>query len=436
MYPLKNNLLIAMFLVAMLLTLTIAAGPEAKAIDIVLDYSFDDQNEGWFSGSPEGLARRASVDSAASFLSAILTNDDWNAVSISNKDLSFTDIAASTLNDLNGNPVAGTPESDGQGYNYDFDITNLSMVNANEYVIYVGAFEFDPGTSSHAKAGWDSSNRRNTAGFTGDEFNTWGGKMYFDTGDTWYTGQNPGTDPTDDYGVQDPNKSPTTDITSDNWDWHTSSLVWKGFDLSSIDSAANGKSDLYATSLHEMMHALGATTSNMSTYVGITNNELVGANLVAEYGGPVPKKSTSGHFDNSVQSEVWDSDGIISEVTLDPNSTNGRRKYLTKLDAALLRDLGYQVLSELETVVFDPADFDTDGDIDEQDLVQWSNDFGSTGSDADDDGDTDGADFLAWQRQYTGDLSAAASSQTVPEPSTAILLAGLFALASLRFRRV
>ena len=391
-------------------------------------------NEGWFSGSPEGLARRASVDTAASFLSAILTNDDWNAVSIFNKDLSFTDIAASTLNDLNGNPVAGTPESDGQGYNYNFDITNLSTVNANEYVIYVGAFEFDPGTSSHAKAGWDSSNRRNTAGSAGDEFNTWGGKMYFDTGDTWYTGQNPGTDPTDDYGIQDPNKSPTTDITTDNWDWHTSSLVWKGFDLTSIDFAASGRSDLYATALHEMMHALGATSSNMSSYVGVVNNELVGANVVAEYGGPVPKKSSSGHFDNSVQSEVWNSDGIISEVTLDPNSTNGRRKYLTKLDAALLRDLGYQVLSELETVVYDPADFDTDGDVDEQDLLLWQSNFGGAGSDADDDGDTDGADFLAWQRQWTGDLSMiAASSQTVPEPSTTLLLLGLLSFALPRF---
>ncbi len=425
MLALKRNLFIVF-------ALALVAGSQASAIDIVLDYTLDDQNEGWFSGSPEGLARRASVDAAAGFLSAILTNDDWDAVSISNKDHTFTDIAASTLNDLNGNPVAGTPESDGQGYNYEFDVTNLSTVNANEYVIYVGAFEFDPGTSSHAKAGWDSSTRRNAAGFAGQEFNTWGGKMYFDTGDTWYTGQNPGTDPTDDYGTQDPDKTPSSDITTDNWDWHTTSLVWKGFDLTTIDPAASGRSDLYATALHELTHALGATTSNMSSYVGVVNNEFVGANVVAEYGGPVPKKSTSGHFDNDVQSEVWDSNGIISEVTLDPNSTNGRRKYLTKLDAALLRDLGYDVLSTLASP-FSPADFNQDTLVDSADLAIWTTGYGldATG-DADGDGDTDGADLLFWQRELglgQGNLSA---SLSVPEPSS--LLLGVMAIAGLSMR--
>ncbi|QDS97231.1 hypothetical protein HG15A2_04920 [Adhaeretor mobilis] len=406
------------------------AVPRASAIDIVLDYSIDEANEGWFSGSPEGLARRASVNSAASFLSAIITNDNWDAISVFNKDLSFTDIAASSLNDLNGNPVAGLPESDGAGFSYNFDLTNLSSVGANEYVIYVGAFEFDSGTSSHAKAGWDSSDRRNAAGNAGMEFNTWGGKMYFDTGDTWYTGQNPGIDPTDDYGIQDPNKMPTSDITSDNWDWHTSLHVWKGFELDSIDPAAVNQSDLYATALHEMLHALGATSSNMSTYVGVSGNTLIGSNLVAEYGGPVPKSST-GHFANDVQSEVWDSNGIISEVTLDPNSLDATRKYLTKLDAALLRDLGYQVL---DTFVTAPtADFDNSGVVDIADLDKWNADFGGPGSDANGDDFSDGADLLLWQQQF-GDGSVVANSSSVPEPTSLLLLVGLLS-AFLRRQR-
>lgn len=402
-----------------------ASPSTADAIDIVLDYSLDANNEVWFGDTAAGLARRAAVDSAAGLLSSIITNDDWDEIFIPSESISFTDIAASSLNDLNGNPVFGSPESDGQGFDYDIDISNRSTVGANEYVIYVGAFEFDAGTSAHAKASWDSSDRRNAAGVAATEFNTWGGKIYFDTGNSWYTGQNPGIDPTDDYGWQDPEKFPSADITTDNWDWNTNSLTWKGFDLEKIDLAADNRTDLYATALHEMLHALGATSSNMTTYVGVSGNELIGENLVAEYGGPVPKSSESGHFAENVQSEVWDSDGIISEVSLDPNSLRGRRKYLTNLDAALLRDLGYEVLSE-----FAAADFDRDGDVDDKDLLKWESDFGDSGSDADRDGDVDGTDFLAWQRQLeNGQLGnvgeLVASTNSIPEPSTILLLSGI-----------
>jgi hypothetical protein len=54
MVHLKQSILIAVVFV-----IAIGVGPAASAIDIVLDYSLDDSNEGWFSGSPEGLARRS-----------------------------------------------------------------------------------------------------------------------------------------------------------------------------------------------------------------------------------------------------------------------------------------------------------------------------------------------------------------------------------------
>lgn len=72
------------------------------------------------------------------------------------------------------------------------------------------------------------------------------------------------------------------------------------------------------------------------------------------------------------------------------------------------------------------ADFDSDGDVDGQDLAKWRGDFGLNAlSDADDDGDSDGADFLIWQRQ-NGIASLADVSTTVPEPSNQFvaLLAG------------
>ena len=368
-------------------------------------------------GTPAGQARRAAVDTAAAFLSAIITNDDWNSLSSFSGSIGLSDIDASTIVDLAGNTVSGTAENDGRGFSYTIPTSNRSTVAANEYIIYVGAFEFDFGTTAHAKAIWDGYDRRNAAGFALTEFNTWGGQINFDTGNNWFTGLNPGIDPTDDYGIQDPNKMPTVDITTDNWDWNTSSDSWKGFQLSTLDLSANNRTDLYATALHEMLHALGASTSNMPIYVGVNGGgNFTGENLMTVYGGPVP--GSGGHFAQNVQSRVWDSDNIISEALLDPNSTSGVRKYLTEVDAALLKDLGYQVLDK-----FSPADFNLDGLVNADDLSRWQTAYGvDNTADADGDGDTDGADFLVWQREMGAFSTLVANSTAVPEPSGMILL--------------
>ncbi len=208
-----------------------ALAQPAAAIQITLDYTLDEQNENWFDpGSAEGLARRGAVGAAAEFLSTIIVNDDWSPLTSLNEQITFSDIKASTIRGLSGNLLFGSPESDGEGYTYsssnnNVDITNRDSIGANEYVVYVGAFEFDDGSTANAKGGSDSSARRNSAGFAGTEFNTWGGKIYFNTQKTWYAGSPPGIDPTDGYGVQDPNKMPNFDTTSDNWDWSTSSAT-------------------------------------------------------------------------------------------------------------------------------------------------------------------------------------------------------------------
>ncbi len=83
------------------------------------------------------------------------------------------------------------------------------------------------------------------------------------------------------------------------------------------------------------------------------------------------------------------------------------------------------------------ADFDSDGDVDGNDLAQWRGDFGVNAlSDADSDGDSDGADFLSWQRQAGNGASARAAADAVPEPSALALvwLAG-YGLALVRQRR-
>ncbi|NOZ39988.1 MAG: PEP-CTERM sorting domain-containing protein [Planctomycetes bacterium] len=82
------------------------------------------------------------------------------------------------------------------------------------------------------------------------------------------------------------------------------------------------------------------------------------------------------------------------------------------------------------------ADFDNDGDVDGDDLIQWKSEFGvNGGSDADGDGDSDGADFLTWQRQRGSGVPVVTSATTVPEPATVVIgLLGLLVGTSVRRR--
>lgn len=84
------------------------------------------------------------------------------------------------------------------------------------------------------------------------------------------------------------------------------------------------------------------------------------------------------------------------------------------------------------TIAGSVADFDFDGDVDEDDRLVWQQSLGTgDGADADFDGDTDGHDFLLWQREYTGSLNAVAGHSAVPEPSSmasAIVTCFAFAL--------
>ena len=84
------------------------------------------------------------------------------------------------------------------------------------------------------------------------------------------------------------------------------------------------------------------------------------------------------------------------------------------------------------------ADFDFSAAVDAVDLAIWKDSFGrSLGGDADGDGDTDGTDFLALQRQLAGfaGLAAAATSASVPEPSSLCLTAWLITVAMIGARR-
>ncbi len=82
---------------------------------------------------------------------------------------------------------------------------------------------------------------------------------------------------------------------------------------------------------------------------------------------------------------------------------------------------------------FSPADFNTDGSVDGDDLAIWQSAFSTTGmADADNDGDSDGNDFVMWQRHHATTGNAIAS--TLPEPSTGLLFSTTVLLLAARHR--
>lgn len=77
------------------------------------------------------------------------------------------------------------------------------------------------------------------------------------------------------------------------------------------------------------------------------------------------------------------------------------------------------------------ADINGDGSVDADDALAWENGFGTVNGalhsdgDVDLDGDVDGVDFLHLQRSLSSAEGIIAPSQTVPEPSTSVLVAAL-----------
>jgi hypothetical protein len=83
-----------------------------------------------------------------------------------------------------------------------------------------------------------------------------------------------------------------------------------------------------------------------------------------------------------------------------------------------------------------PGDFNGDHNVDANDITQWQGDFGINGdSDSNLDGNSDGFDFLAWQRQFGNGVTAAAAAQSVPEPTSFMLLFVVAVVTGYQHRR-
>ncbi len=130
-----------------------------------------------------------------------------------------------------------------------------------------------------------------------------------------------------------------------------------------------------------------------------------------------------------------DGSPLLLDTNLDPDPesfVDGPSDTFTDADIATFAaafDAGSQ--NQTGTAYFDNflvrdiarADFDIDGDVEDDDLTLWKGAFGLTdGADADVDGDSDGHDFLIWQRDIDLSVSPLTSPvSNVPEPSSLAL---------------
>jgi hypothetical protein len=375
-------------------TLAIALGivvQPVHAVTVKIDYSYDSSNF-FGGGNPNGAAAgtkaKAALEAAATYFSDILA-DSFSAIETppTFESAQFSGEYYWTWSLNFTNPASGT-------------LTTLPDVTipADEYRIYAGARQLGGTTLGRGGPGgysWEADS--NDGGFSSQEidqinaitaefsdaveqrgeangFARWGGAVAFDSvGTAW------------------------------NYD-HTATNF-------------GTLNDFYSVAIHEMAHALGFGASSEwtalaggATFSGLAAKAANG-NMAPPLEPPNPARS---HWQSGLMSQVLGTN-TVQETAMDPEITQGMRKYFTKLDAAAMTDIGWDVVPPSQT--FNPADFNQDTFVNATDLTRWKLAAGVNAmADADGDNDSDGNDFLIWQREI-GNPAAA----TVPEPSAATL---------------
>jgi hypothetical protein len=113
-----------------------------------------------------------------------------------------------------------------------------------------------------------------------------------------------------------------------------------------------GKNDLYTVALHELLHALGIGLAD-SWDALVSGTNWLGTEAIAANGGSGTGLLSAGmdHIASGTMSPRL-SDSVLQEVVMDPDVTVGTRKLLTVLDAAFLRDIGWDTVAIPEPSAF------------------------------------------------------------------------------------
>ena len=313
---------------------------QAKALTIQLDYSYDTAN---FFGSH--LVAKTALEAAASSINSII-RPSLGAVPTD----TFTGANGSTSATFNwavgfSNPETGAPQT--------FDPVILAADTVRVYVGMRVLGGSSLGEGGPAGAGFSISGNGQASQWAGAVTNAQnasnatmrrgGGPIIGSLSGSSVLG---GTTAnfTVNYGAlagnlwfdSDSNNDGLTDSFAllSNY-WHFDSAV----------PVAAGKNDFFSVALHELLHTLGFGASQ--TWDSLENGtNWAGAQAISANGGSgVGLISTDGHIAAGTMSRRL-SDGILQETVMDPFLNTGTRSLLTELDAAFLRDLGYDAIPE------------------------------------------------------------------------------------------
>jgi hypothetical protein len=414
--------------------LTIALGCifalSASAITIDIDYSYDSPALGgsnfFGSGNPQGATggsqARAALEAAASYFSSIL-NDTFSAITIPP-------------------PYHSTaPGSTGvntwffeQRFQHPSGTTEVAIPNptipdssvpANTYIVYAGARSLAGNVAGIGAVGgqFHGNEISGTNQFTPSDisamnqsdanfidavetrgepsgFSRWGGTISFDT-----------------------DVSPA---------WH----------LNHTTTPSGNVRDFFSVAIHELGHALGFGSQSPSDQTPwealVSGSNFIGANAMSQNGGnPVPLSADRAHWANGTQSVVYG--GMTAqEAAMDPDLQNGTRKRFTALDAAAMRDIGWEVIAPPVPTLF--GDYNNNGRVDAADYVVWRERLGQNVTIPNDmsPGNVSTGDYTLWRTSFglTGSGSAAALAG-VPEPGAFMLaIAGVSLILGARRRPV
>jgi hypothetical protein len=401
--------------------LACASAGLACAITISIDYRYDTPAQGgsnfFGSDNPQGAAAgaqaRAALESAASYFSSIL-NDTFSAITIPQPlpSSQFSTVVSWEFKMRFENPSSTNL----------IELTNPT-VGSDQYLIFAGARNWTgitagvggPGghsvrsdvsgdgrltTSEHNQATQTTNNFFNTVTTRGEPsgFANWGGTISFDN----------------------------------------SSRAWH-FDHTS--SPSGNVSDFYSVAIHELAHALGFGSLGDSQTVTpweerTSGSTFIGANAMLQNGGnPVPLSGDRAHWAFNTQSVIYGGT-TAQEAAMDPDLLNGTRKRFTALDAAAMRDIGWEVIAPPVEALF--GDYNNNGRVDTADYVVWRKRLGQNVTIPNDmtPGTIRVEDYAVWRTNFGRALDGgAAASAAVPEPAGIVMMFGGVLVFSVRRKR-
>jgi hypothetical protein len=106
--------------------------------------------------------------------------------------------------------------------------------------------------------------------------------------------------------------------------------------METSDDIPSKQIDFYSVALHEFGHVLGIGSSSAFETL-VANFTFTGTHAVAVYGAPVPL--TSDGFLHVLKTVIVDG----RRVVMDQSDAPGERSLITRLDLAMLEDLGYLI---------------------------------------------------------------------------------------------